>query len=217
MSTQDYICSSVRLTAYYIYRDDLPETNDQTVAEIKALLDSVFVSVDDIVEDTEPSSDNAAVPPTPSHSQPHADPTDPVSFVLNGRLNWAVIVSERERHVSSFVRDSVRKNASYIADAPKTDTKPSEKPRDTFGNDLARTLRQANGTATYSSSGGYRQMRYTGTPAAARVGKRGEGRVLVANKAASVSSNRRSVFTWRQRTHSMLRTIPPFDGNTSYH
>jgi hypothetical protein len=40
---------------------------------------------------------------------------NPLPFLKNGTLNWALLASERTRLESDFVRDSVRKNSTYAA------------------------------------------------------------------------------------------------------
>ena len=88
---------------------------------------------------------------------------------------------------SDFVRESVRKNVSYTANAEgNVRLRKDGSKFDDFGISLVRKLRAYNDEPTYSSSGGYRQMRHTGLPNAAKLDVRGEGRLLLADKASNV-------------------------------
>ena len=101
-----------------------------------------------------------------------------------------MLVSERLWFESDFVRESVRKNASYSAsiNAGERLRKDGSKV-DQFGFSLMSKLREYNDGSTCSSSGGYRQMRHTGVPNAAKIDPRSEGRLLVADKASTVSNS----------------------------
>ena len=104
----------------------------------------------------------------------------PLSFCADGSLNWDILVAERMRLESDFVRESVRKNVSYTADAEgNVRLRKDGSKFDDFGISLVRKLRAYNDEPTYSSSGGYRQMRHTGLPNAAKLEVQGEGRLLL--------------------------------------
>src|ERR1700733_7404869 len=105
----------------------------------------------------------------------------PLSFCVDGSLNWDVLVGERVWLESDFVRESVRKNVSYTANPDgNVRLRKDGSKFDEFGISLVRKLRAYNDEPTYSSSGGYRQMRHTGLPNAAKLDVRGEGRLLLA-------------------------------------
>ena len=104
----------------------------------------------------------------------------PLSFCADGSLNWDILVAERMWLESDFVRESVRKNVSYTADAEgNVRLRKDGSKFDDFGISFVRKLRAYNDEPTYSSSGGYHQMRHTGLPNAAKLEVQGEGRLLL--------------------------------------
>ena len=116
---------------------------------------------------------------------------NPLPFLKNGTLNWALLVSQHTRLESDFVHDSVRKNLTYAANCGTEDVRLRKDGSkvDQFGTTLMRKLRKYDASSMYSSSGGYRQMRHTGLPNGIKVDPRGEARHLVADKASNVSGN----------------------------
>ena len=122
----------------------------------------------------------------PSVESPAAGIT-PLPFVASGALNWGLLTREYARVESDFVRESVRKNALYLEnEPPREDLWKDGSKVDRFGHMLMKKLREHNNGSSCSSSGGYRQMHHTGLPNAATVDPRGEGSILLAEKAATV-------------------------------
>lgn len=155
-----------------------------------------FLSLDGLVDTSTDDDDNVhprAVHETkqaknaPPQNETFPEEVKPLTFAVSGVLNWDLLVNERTRLESDFVHDSIRKNASYLANSGTEEKLRKDGSKvDQFGVSLMNKLREYNDGATCSSSGGYRQMRHTGIPNATKIDPRSEGRSLVAEKASAV-------------------------------
>ena len=151
---------------------------------MRCTIDS-FLVLDGLVDDTIDNG-NAEQNSALSAESPAGGIT-PLPFVAGSALNWGLLTREYARIESDFVRESVRKNALYPQnDPPGKDLRKDGSKVDRFGHALMKKLREHNNGSSCSSSGGYRQMRHTGLPNAAKVDPRGEGSILLTEKAAMV-------------------------------
>lgn len=168
----------------------MPDLSPDSVDSIKAVIDS-FLVLDDSVFETEASRGplHQSEPVNTAKDCEHSiDALQAIQFLVSGSLDWKVMVEERTRIESDFVRDSIRKNSSYEGntESPAIRLRKDGSRVDAYGIELMRKLHRYQDGLEYSSSGGYRQMRHTGIPNAAKLDSRGEARSLVANKTSNV-------------------------------
>lgn len=167
------------IIAHTISSAELQDLSPDAIDTIKATIDS-FLNFDDSTTDAD---DHNAASLGPSQAADRTEKTtssyrgsQPMQFLVSGSLNWELMVQERAQFESDFVRDSTRKNSSYSGnqDSLGVRLRKDGSKVDDFGVELMRKLCQYQDGLEYSSSGGYRQMRHTGIPNAAKLDTRGE-------------------------------------------
>lgn len=172
--------------------EDSDEDNDNTTAPPSTTLSLAASST---VSTTEPKNKTSDTYATCSEPASKSDRIAPLAFVIDGKLNFDLMVAERRRHETLFTRHSVRQNSKCTDPSGSgTRLRADGSPVDDFGAKLARQLRElAADQPTGSTSGANRQIRHIGTPLSefAYAPRRLEGTELVASRAAEVclSSN----------------------------
>jgi hypothetical protein len=167
---------SVKLK-YLAGRESLPKTSSDQVNQMREII-KLFMTAEN------PSS-NTQEPPSLLTNNCTAWAT---GYLKGNSLDLDAVIWNSGNMECQFVKNSIQKNAHHsLGPNASSKAKIDGLPKDTFGTDFGRELRQFSAELGALHSGGYRQLRHLGMPLASKLDLRVEGWDLLNGKKANVS------------------------------